>query len=68
MEDQQVREDRPVLLRDNLHEVLLDLHGVGVLRESQAVAQARDGSRLLVRVADGEFSARVEGKPQQDAS
>jgi exodeoxyribonuclease VII large subunit len=49
--------------------------GYAILREAESgrvvrsVGQVGDGSRLLVRVADGEFGARAEGKPQrQDAS
>ena len=45
--------------------------GYAILREAESgrvvrsVGQVRDGNRVLVRVADGEFGARIEGKPQR---
>jgi hypothetical protein len=42
MMDQQVREQRPLVLRHDLHQVLLDLHRVHrVLGQPQPVADAR---------------------------
>ena len=43
VEDQQVGEERPILLRDELHQVLLDLHGIHVFSQTEAGAAAGGG-------------------------
>jgi hypothetical protein len=59
MVDQQVRPQRPLVLRHDAHEVLLDLHRVdGVVGQVEPVADARhvrvdgDADVLVVRVAE----------------
>src|SRR6266851_868506 len=42
--DQPMREHGPLLLRDELHEVLLDLHRIEMRGEAQAAGDARDMS------------------------
>src|SRR5207253_3991643 len=58
--DQPMREDRPLLLRDELHEVLLDLHRIEMRGEAQAAGNARDMS--IDHHADGD----VERVSQND--
>src|SRR2546421_10941354 len=43
MKDQQVRPERPVFGRHDLHKILLDLHGIRfVIGEAKSIAHARD--------------------------
>lgn len=58
--DHAMGEVNPLLLRQYLHEVLLDLRGIGVLGESEAFAEACD-----VRV-DDDAGRHAEGSAQND--
>ncbi len=42
VKDQQVREQRPLLSRHDLHQILLDFHCVGLTREAQTKRHPRD--------------------------
>jgi hypothetical protein len=58
--DQEVRPERPVALRHDLYQVLLDLHRIGVIRQAQALREPRD-----VGVHD-DADVLVEGVAQDD--
>ena len=50
--DEQMRKHRPLLARKERNQILLDLHGVGVLREAESVTDGeRQIARFLQRVA-----------------
>src|SRR4051812_29080578 len=60
MLDQEVREQGPLIARKERHQILLDLHGIGVRREGETLADARD-----VRVDDDTLVA-IEGVAEND--
>src|SRR5215212_1894028 len=60
VEDQEVGEDGPLLFWHDLHEVLLDLHGVLTLREAQSVRDAADVG------VDDDALVRAEGVAEDD--
>ena len=58
--DEQMRQHRPTFAREQLHQILLDLHRVGLRGESEAMAHAPD-----VRI-DDDALVLIEGVSEND--